>query len=357
MKAKKWINILLIISILFILIVIVINYIVDPLWTFSHSNNFNQKQNGFDERQQKTNYIYEKHLNNFDGILLGSSRATLINQNDFEDMNIYNYSVSSMLPYEYKGYIDFAKKIKGEDFKYIIIGSDFFGTNKLKEIKTQDSSYYINNTMTTFYKYKMLVSLELLKKSFTNIKISLFDAKNYYDRNNIHYQNKLSEIERKKRFDENIKIHTIEFMRSNYTYDNNYINILKQLKNDNPNSKFIIFTSPISADLLVSIIKNGEKINEYERWLKELVDIFGEVNHFMTINSITKNLQNYPDDDHAYPYILKLLANKLSNTKNNNLPEDFGILLTNKNIHEHIENLKKQIENYNLLAPKKEDIK
>ena len=35
---------------------------------------------------------------------------------------------------------------------------------------------------------------------------------------------------------------------------------------------------------------------------------FGEVNHFMTINTITRNLENYYDDNHAYPSVLKLLA-------------------------------------------------
>ena len=40
----------------------------------------------------------------------------------------------------------------------------------------------------------------------------------------------------------------------------------------------------------------------------------------MDINSITKNLENYPDDDHDYPSILKLLANKLSNVDNKNIP-------------------------------------
>ena len=50
-------------------------------------------------------------------------------------MDIYNYSLSGMNPFEYKGYIDFSKKVKGEELKNIIIGIDFFGTNKLKNTK------------------------------------------------------------------------------------------------------------------------------------------------------------------------------------------------------------------------------
>ncbi|OCL98870.1 hypothetical protein AAX29_01380 [Aliarcobacter thereius] len=68
----------------------------------------------------------------------------------------------------------------------------------------------------------------------------------------------------------------------------------------------------------------------------------------MTINTITKNLENYPDDDHAYPSVLKLLANKLSNFPNKDIPKDFGVLVTKDNIDEHLQNLRKQIKEYDL---------
>ncbi len=68
----------------------------------------------------------------------------------------------------------------------------------------------------------------------------------------------------------------------------------------------------------------------------------------MTINTITKNLENYPDDDHAYPFILKLLANKLSNVENKDIPKDFGIILTKYNVEEYLKDLERKIENYKL---------
>ncbi len=127
-----------------------------------------------------------------------------------------------------------------------------------------------------------------------------------------------------------------------------FMNILKTIKNENPNSRFIIYTSAVTLDLMVSIIKNSEKCEYYKGWLHELVEVFSEVNHFMTINSITNNLENYYDDNHAYPWVLKWLANKLSNVDNKNIPEDFGVLLTKDNIDEHLENIRKQIEEYDL---------
>lgn len=344
MNAKKWIRTWFII-ISTLPIIGGFNYIIDPLWTVNSSNKYNNVQKGFNERQQKTNYIYNRKLKNYNGILLGSSRATYINQNEFANMNIYNYASSGILPYEYKGYLDFAKEIKGKDFEYIIIGSDFYGTNN---IKLSEPSTYVNNAISSIYKYKMLFSIDTIKNSFINIKNSFNGAKIYYDRDNIKYRSKISEIERKMKYTESLKRHTLDLSDPTYSYNNNYINILKQLKKENPNTKFIIFTSAITSDLLVSIIKNAKRINEFERWLRELIEVFGSINHFMTINSITQNLQNYPDDDHAYPNVVKFIANKVSNHKNNNIPKDFGIILDKDNIDIYLEKFKIQIEEYKI---------
>lgn len=346
MKTKRWINLFIIFSFLVMLLTISINYIIDPLWTFSHSNKFNNVQDGFDERQQKSNFIFNNGLKNFDGILLGSSRTTFINQNSFKNMRIYNYSFNAMKPNEYKDYINFAKKCKGKDFKYIIIGLDFFGTNLLSEVKIKEPNYYISKTQNLFYKYKMLLSFSTLKKSLKNIRNSLFDEKLFYDRNNVKYQSVVSENERIKKFSMNMISQPSNFDDSKYIYNNEYINILKELKNENPNTKFIIFTSAITSDLLISILEDKKRINEYERWLKETLEVFGQINHFMTINSITKNLNNYPDADHAYPNIVSLIAQKISETNSEDIPKDFGILLTKSNIDNFLENLKIEINNY-----------
>ena len=61
---------------------------IDPLWSFAYDNKFNTIQKGFNERQQKTNNVYFNGLNEYDRILLGSSRTTFINQNDFQNMKI-----------------------------------------------------------------------------------------------------------------------------------------------------------------------------------------------------------------------------------------------------------------------------
>lgn len=347
MSNKKFLKIVFGFSSLIIIFISYINYIVDPLWLFNHSNKLNQKQGSYDERQLKTNYLYYRLKNNFDGILLGSSRATYINQNDFENMKIFNYSSGAMQPYEYKYYIDFAKKIKGEDLKYIIIGSDFFGTKTIDKKFRINPNEYINNTVYT-NRYKFLLSIDTFNKSISNIRYSFKDRDLYYDREAVKYHKKIPVNEMFEKHILSAKANTKNLSNTDYKYDDEYIEILRKIRNNNLHTRFIIYTSPVTSDLLVSIIKNAKRWEEYKRWLYELIEVFGEVNHFMTINTITKNLENYYDDNHVYPSILKLLANKLSGVDNKDIPNDFGILLTKNNIDEYLEHLKKDIEEYKL---------
>lgn len=324
-----------------------INYYIDPLWCFSHSNKFNEKQLHFNERQQKTNNIFFNGLDGYEGILFGSSRSTFINQRDFYNMNVFNYAIESMYPFEYQDYLDLAKSSKQEPFKYIIIGADFYNSKTRRIKRFEEPEYYINKTKSNFYRYKMLFSFDVCKRSIRNIKSNIFESPHqYYSRQNIKYRLKASENDRVKSYKSNLRRHTENFTGENYQSNSEYINILKHLKQENPQSQFIIFTSPITADLLVSIIKNGGRIDEFDKWLKDLIEVFGEVNHFMTINTITQNLQNYPDDDHYYPHIAELLANKLSSKDNDNIPSDFGVLINKDNVDEYMDRFKEQLMMY-----------
>ena len=347
MTNKKWITTFFIPIVLGMSFHGAINYTIDPLWTFSHSNKYNTKQNDFNERQQKTNHLYFNGLNKYEGILLGSSRSTFINQNDFINMKIYNYASNSMLPFEYSDYLNYAKNIKGQELKYIIIGADFYGSAVPQTVEFEKPSFYINQTQEFMYRYKLLLSRDNFKQSKKNYTNYTKGTERYYDRFNIKYQKKIAEEDRKNRYNLTIKKHLKTFSDDVYLYDKNYIKILKKIKEEHPTTKFIIFTSPVTANLLIAILKDKHKLKEYKRWLKEIIEVFGEVHHFMTINSITTNLQNYPDDDHYYPHIAKLLANKLSNHKNSEIPDDFGIILNKNNFDSYFKNFKKKLNKLN----------
>ena len=82
MNSKKWTKIFVIFTLSSIVFIGLVNYIVDPLWIFNHSNNFNKLQYGFNERLLKSYYIKyrENILDNKDTLLLGASTATYFNE-------------------------------------------------------------------------------------------------------------------------------------------------------------------------------------------------------------------------------------------------------------------------------------
>jgi hypothetical protein len=217
MNAKKCLKILILLSIIGIGTTGGINYLIDPLWNFSHKFSYNSVQSGFNERQQKTNYINFRNIDKYDGVLLGSSRAIYINQTDFVNMNIFNYASSSMHPYEYKGYIDFFKSKKKKKLKYIIIGADFYNISKPIEVRFEKPKFYIDKTKGLAYRYKMLYNNGVLKKSLFNLNFFYKDHKDhkgrdYYDRNNIRHMYKFSEKEVLKRYADGLKKRTNYFM-------------------------------------------------------------------------------------------------------------------------------------------------
>lgn len=349
MSIKKWIKTWF--SLLAVIpIIALVNYYIDPFWTFSHSHKFNQIQKPFNERQQKTNDIYFNGFEKYDGILVGSSRATYINQNHFGDMNIYNYAFNSSRPIEFKGYIDFAKELNGKELKYIVIGADFFGTKKPSVVKSQGAEIYVNNVKSFAYRYKTILSsttfIESIKNIFSSIK---GESRVYYTRENLKYKRDITDKKRFSRYKKNIKNRTYGFSDKKYKYDDNYIKTMQKIKDTNLNTKFSIYTSPIHANLLLSQLKNNpSRVDDYKRWLRELVEVFGEVHHFMDINSVTTKLSNYPDAEHFYENVGKFLANKISHQNSGNIPDDFGIILDSSNIESYLVKFENKIKNYTL---------
>lgn len=322
------------------------NYTIDPLWTFCHSNRFNNAQPGFNERQLKTNRAYFCGLEQYDALLLGSSRVTYINQHDFEGMNVFNYAAVSTYPVEYKGWLDVAKKIKQGAFKTVIIGVDFFGSGdgafcKHQMKTTPPASHYFGTTTSFLYRYKMLFSMDTLNRSLESIEHSRHLGTIDYTRDNVKQTIHIDQKRAQRVRQQQRQIYINAFYGKAYHYDRKLKSYFKTLIEENPQTRFVIFTTPISAELFSLLVKEGN-LPDYKRWMHMLVDTFGEVYDFMGVNTITKDLNNYADLHHFYPNIGTLIADRITGVKNPDLPEDFGVLITDKNIDAHLQQIEAQ---------------
>lgn len=279
--------------------VALINYIVDPLWMFKTSNLFNQKQLDFDERQQKTNYlVYNK--SDYDSLILGSSRSTYIDQNIFN--KTFNYSANSMYPYEYEYFINIFSIITQKTPKNIILGVDFFGSNRNENKKNKTLLYY-KNTKSNFYRIKMLYSFKILRFSFKNIRQSIKTNKLYYNRDLIKFNEKIDNCN----LPEKIK-NTLKYLK-NYNYDETLFNTFIELKNKY-NSDFIVYTTPVTFEQIKLYHELG--FDEYYfRWLEELISSFGGIYHFMLPSSLTKEKSNFFDAGHATKNTMDIIGKVL----------------------------------------------
>ncbi len=310
-------------------IVATINYVVDPMWIFQHKNYFNVKQLDFDERQQKTNYLYFRNQD-YDSVILGSSRTTYLNSNQFRNNfgKTYNYAVNAMSPYEYEIFLDNFDKIVGKQPKSIILGLDFFGSNKNRLVNSYKKDY-LSNSKDYLYKLKMLYNLDILQYSISNIRETFRNKKAHYN------SNLVKEIDVRKDKKSTLK----DFIP--YEYDTKLLEYYKQLLEKYKGTNFIIFTPPVTIEQLIRNHKNGLD-NYYFQWLRDLVKIFKKVNHFMYPTAFSKNYSNFYDANHFHHISGKIIANKIIKGYNKKKVKN-GIVLDNKNIEKFIRDYKKMI--------------
>jgi len=345
LRKQKWTRYFLIGAIGYTGFLAGINFLIDPYWYFDHKNRFNGYQIGFNERQQKSNHIANTSMH-YDAILVGSSRVAYVDQNVFSFAKVYNFAVSSMGVGEYQPYIRFFKEKMNVQPSYIIIGMDFSATNKNKpRFDTTDPQQYFDNAV---FSPGKLINLDLLMKSLHNVEFGSdehsSDLHAYYDRENrkFMFRSKNAELHKEMlesdliRFKQNVYGET-------YQYDMDLARRFEDLKKENPNSKFIAYTTPVSKPLFEAMIEKG-RLKDYERWLTCLVIEFGSVWHFMDMNSVTENYsENFVDGHHAYPHIANLIAKKITNPSDPSVPSDFGILLTKDNLKSYLKTLEKKV--------------
>ncbi|NLJ71724.1 MAG: hypothetical protein GX333_01775 [Syntrophomonadaceae bacterium] len=325
MTYKSWFFSTLLIIALPLLVVASFNYYIDPLWNFNCNNKYNNKQMPFNERQQKTNYI-TFHKFDYDSLILGSSRTTYIKQTDFVGLNAYNYAVNNMLIDEYYDYIEYAKKVKGSDFDYIIIGLDFYASNKNLDKEFAEPAHYIANTNQFGYRFTSLISRDTLDYAKQNYAAALEENPiNYtYNRENIKSLFKVSEEESVANIETTLNTYRTKIY-ANYEYTN-VREMLEKIKNSNPNTRFIIFTTPVNHKLY-NLMLELDLSTHYQQLINDVVEVFGEVYDFNYPNAITTDDRNYFDGSHFYPEIGTLIAHRISNLSTE-LATDFGTLIT-----------------------------
>lgn len=325
-----------------LILILGLNFFMDPFWCYSHNHQYNSIQKGTNERQQKANYIYFTDKK-FDTLLLGSSRTTYMNHHAFTGMKVFNFSAKGMRPQEYLNYIDFTLQDSHQAIQTIILGVDFFGYLNYGSFMFENASAIVDATKSPLYRLKILLTFDALNTSMKNLRdYSKHENRvDRYNRDNVkssfNHPNDLSYA------DAYIHHDALGYAESEYssTPNPNFTKIFTTIKNKYQNKQFIIYTTPISKPLFEQLVNTGH-YTDYENWLRTLVNIYGTVHHFMYNNTVTSNyLIYFADCNHPYVDTNTLIAHRILNLNDPEIPFDFGMLLTKENIEKKLEELRK----------------
>ncbi|MRR33347.1 FUSC family protein [bacterium] len=316
-------------------LVALFNYTMDPLWCFDHDNRWNRRQEGFNERLQKTNLATFRKFA-YRSLLIGSSRVAILNQNDFGGMGTFNYAAATMIPDEYGDYIRYARERNGRAFETVLIGLDFFGSNANYKKTFEEPEHYFSATNSLLYRYRMLLSFDTLRYSKNNLMSSGKNVRGAYDRANVRTPKIMSPADRESLMREQFVWFRTEGYGKNYRYDEGFKEKLRKLKRDNPTTTFTVFTTPVSKPLFCLMVRMN-RLPDYERWLRDLAEVFGGFYHFMDLNSVTRDYRRtFSDCDHVYPATGALIAHRVMGVSDDVIPADFGKLVTPRNVEQII---------------------
>ena len=191
---------------------------------------------------------------------------------------------------------------------------------------------YTDTINDPFYRLKNLLSIDVLNYSRKNFRLSkdneIKQLRNY-NRQNVAFAKKFDRTTKLRQTEAKVEKFRNVFYGENYEYNPEFKQVLQVLKRDNPNTEFIIFTTPISTPLFEALVDEGN-LDDYHRWINDIITVFGGVHNFMYPNSVTNDLSNYFDGHHFYPRVGKMIAKKISTDEAIGVPDDFGVYITER---------------------------
>jgi hypothetical protein len=314
-----------------------INYAVDPFWCFNHGAFIGKFQPMFDERQQKTNWL-TFHDVDIDTVILGNSRVTYLDTRDVPG-RAFNYAASSMRPSEFPDYLAYAAKRSSSDIMTVILGVSFAGTNGSRSPSFELPNTYVSRANSLGFRFRNLLNLHLLKYSLQCIKRERKrDSHNCYIRQGNRLISKqmtlpIPEKALQKILADQVALYAASAYGENYRYASN-INFYKEMQQSFPNTRFLVFITPVTHNLLVLLAKQG-LLEEYKAWIADLVNHFGEVWNFMYLNSVTEDNSFFKDAHHYSPEVARWITQRIMEIPYEG-PEDFGIRVGRENLAEHL---------------------
>ncbi len=351
MSSKKFLKIVLSLSILSVLFIGGVNYIIDPFNIF-HTKIL-KEQFQMNERFMKIEYL-EENKYKYNSYMFGSSRIgttppNIINKY-LDNANFYNFTISSANIYDYLIHLEYF--IKNKYFiKNLYLQIDIDNMNAYSRSESdylrKAHPFVVGETLESYYLSYLSGFFPFNTNGKINLNIQRDDLTGYFIETGI-WTKPIKE--------EKIRINPEKFIQEENSFNIENKRSLKNTKSkDNTSAlkkivdlclendiNLIVFTTPHNKNMMDSFM-----VDDYLEFLK-MISSLTNFYDFTGYNSITTNNINYYESSHYREIVGKLIAAKIFHDNLVEVPKDFGILVTKDNIDEHLKNLRKQIQDYDL---------
>ena len=357
---KKWTLCFLSIFVIVTASVVTLNYAVDPMWCFNHETPYAEWREFIDERIQKANLLRFRK-DKIDTLIIGSSRVMQMDTDKIGD-GAFNLGLSSCMPMEYPILMEIFHKTRGYYPNKIIVGLDFFGSNTTYADGTKANravpTLQMLDDNAFIYCMEMLSSIELSRKSFNLIRKNINikeDGIEYADVKHSAghmgagaYYPPIEDIEHKKHVGRTLYF-DFKKIYEFFQYNDRYKEDISALVQPPIRAEVEPFVTPEGTLTMRLIAETPGRIDDYERMIRDAVEVFGGVWNFMYVNSVTSNHLYWREPSHSIGQVNEWVLDRIFGT--GNPPVDFGVYVTKDNIDEHLKEVRAQL----MALPSQED--
>jgi len=312
---KKFLMIALISMLFSSGLVLCFNLLFDPLWYWD-GNNVGEFNVRFNERLSKTNQFL-KNKDDYDCVIFGSSRVTLLNQNKIEDHNCFNYSFSSAFAGEHLAFSRYVKHWMGSP-EVVVVGVEGFNFLDVPELTIPG---FVQSLDSPKHWLSTYLTLDALKFSVRVWRGGEFSRQ--YTQDFVGIETKRFRQPESDRVWGDVEA----FLRGEsgatknkrYSLENKVI--YKGIRDVFEASKLVGYVPPISSDRIALMYLNGE-LESYLQTVYSVSEVFDEFYDFSSPSRETLDPENTWDGSHFYPEINDRVASRLSGA---NVSEGFGV--------------------------------
>lgn len=305
MTEKRWLASFAVLLILLALpagAVMAFNYYIDPYWNFKQDHEYNDFQVGFDERQQKLNYLFARKPE-YDSILIGTSRTTYMNSKSFQKEKVFNLGLSGLHIDEYAPYLRFAGEATGvrPDRVYVEMYLDIY--NGDAQLPLEPPEAYRDRAKDHLLKLTTLFSYDTYEKAKANYEYSKaghYPRERAYTRDNqvtTTFPGVDMEAARERNRQKNAA------RPEDYHFNESFKEALENIKATAPDSEFVVFSDLEQLDRLAGYFELPSYMEAYERSVREIIEVFGRYRSFYMENEFTTEEKYWFDYVHFYPEV------------------------------------------------------